>query len=85
MYPKSLITAPEINKEPALAIFSGVDGLSHYRKFWKQVRTLEFKPLYILVESLENQHGAVETLAKNAGFKLNQTSVLVQLFMLVLK
>jgi release factor glutamine methyltransferase len=78
--PKNLITSPEIEKEPALAIFSGIDGLSHYRRFWKQVRTLEFKPTYILIESLENQQGAIETLAKNAGYKLKQTDILVQLF-----
>lgn len=78
--PKKMITSPEIKKEPSLALFSGIDGLSHYRKFWKQVRKLEFKPRYILVESLENQHGALETLAKNAGYKLLKTSILVQLF-----
>ncbi len=80
--PKNLVTSPEIKKEPALALFSGIDGLSHYRKFWKQARKLEFKPMYIIVESLENQHGALETLAKNAGYKLKQTDVLVQLFTL---
>lgn len=78
--PKNLITSPEIKKEPALALFSGIDGLSHYRKFWKQVRTHEFKPAYVLAESLEDQHGSVETLAKNAGYKLKRTDVLVQLF-----
>lgn len=78
--PKNLVTSPEIEKEPARALFSGIDGLSHYRKFWKQVRGLEFKPSYILAESLEKQHGANETLAKNAGYKLVRTDVLVQLF-----
>lgn len=78
--PKGLVTSPEIEMEPALALFSGIDGLSHYRKFWKQVRNLEFKPTFILAESLEKQHGALETLAKNAGYKLKRTDTLVQLF-----
>lgn len=78
--PDNLVTSPEILKEPTVALFSGIDGLSHYRKFWKQVRGLEFRPRYILAESLEKQHGAVETLAKNAGYKLFKTDVLVQLY-----
>ncbi len=90
--PKNLVTSPEITREPALALFSGLDGLDHYRQFWKQVRALPNnlpldpksesarKPKYILVESLENQHGSLETLAKNAGYKLVETDVLVQLF-----
>lgn len=78
--PKKLITSPEIEKEPALALFSGVDGLKHYRAFWKQVRKLPFKPKYILTEALENQHGSNETLALNAGYKLVRTDILIQLF-----
>jgi release factor glutamine methyltransferase len=79
--PQNFITSPEITKEPALALFSGLDGLNHYRRFWRQIRTLEFPPRYVLVESLEKQHGSVETLAKNAGYRLKRTETLVQLFM----
>lgn len=91
--PKNLVTSPEITREPALALFSGLDGLDHYRQLWKQVRTLPRnlaqqsgsvvparRPNYILTESLETQHGSLETLAKNAGYKLVKTDVLVQLF-----
>ncbi len=78
--PRKLVTSPEITQEPALALFSGIDGLSHYRKFWKQVRKLERRPRYVLTEALESQHGSLETLAKNAGYKLVRTDVLVQMF-----
>ncbi|MGI9027360.1 MAG: N5-glutamine methyltransferase family protein [Candidatus Saccharimonadales bacterium] len=78
--PQNLVTSPEIEQEPALALFSGLDGLNHYRIFWKQVRALRPKPRYVLTESLEKQHGSVETLAKNAGYKLMRSDVLVQLY-----
>lgn len=78
--PKNLITGPEILREPAIALFSGIDGLQHYRRFWQQTRELKIQPRYILTESLENQHGSVQTLAKNAGYRLMRTDVLVQLF-----
>lgn len=80
--PKKLVTSPEINREPSLALFSGIDGLTHYRRFWEQVRKLDYQPKYILTEALENQHGSIETLAKNAGYKLDQTNLLVQMFVI---
>lgn len=78
--PTNLITSPEIEHEPKLALFSGKDGLNHYRKFWHQVAELEFKPKYILTESLENQHKAVQNLAQESGYRLLKTEVLVQLY-----
>lgn len=78
--PQNLVTSPEIEQEPAKALFSGLDGLNHYRRFWKEIRSLEFLPKYVLVESLDKQHGSVTTLAKNAGYRLKQTDILVQLF-----
>lgn len=78
--PKGMVTSPEIQKEPALALFSGPDGLDHYRKFWQQVRGLSTKPQYILTESLENQHKKLAGLALTGGYELAGTEVLVQLF-----
>ena len=78
--PEGLITSPEITQEPPEALFSGEDGLNHYRDFWKQVSELSSKPEYILIESLENQHQALVSLAQKAGYGLEKTEVLVQLF-----
>lgn len=78
--PEDLITSPEIALEPAQALFSGKDGLDHYREFWQQITDLSNKPTYILTESLESQHEDVEKLAVVAGYKLQKTDVLVQLF-----
>ena len=32
--PHKLVTSPEITHEPQTALFSGTDGMDHYRKFW---------------------------------------------------
>ncbi|MBL7022031.1 peptide chain release factor N(5)-glutamine methyltransferase [Patescibacteria group bacterium] len=39
-----------IIREPSTALLSGADGLDHYRKLLKQVKNLEYKPEYILLE-----------------------------------
>ncbi len=78
--PDNLITSEEINFEPKTALFSGKDGLNHYREFWKQIKGLPKKPRFILTESLENQHSAMLKLASSANYKLEKTDILVQLF-----
>lgn len=81
--PHELITSPEITHEPKAALFSGADGMDHYRKFWQQVKKSTAKPQTLLVESLETQHGVMEILAKEAGYTLTKTSVLIQQFVRV--
>lgn len=83
--PAGLVTSPEIAQEPAEALFSGKDGLDHYRQFFVQIaknsQFIRSKSVeYILTESLESQHAAMAKLAKAAGYKLEKTEVLVQLF-----
>ncbi len=78
--PSDLITSEEIRKEPASALFSGIDGLDHYRIFWAQVINLDHKPTHIITESLETQHKELTQLASNAGYALKATDTLAQLF-----
>lgn len=78
--PNNLITSLEIETEPAIALFSGKDGLDHYCKFWQQISSLKTKPKYILTESLESQHKDLERLAKQASYKLDKTDILLQQF-----
>lgn len=78
--PDGFVVSQEIGYEPKHAIFSGEDGLDHYREFWKQVSELDDKPAYILTEALLDQHLDTEELAEKAGYKLQKTDVLVQLF-----
>lgn len=78
--PDSLITSKEITKEPALALFSGADGLEHYKKFFVQIAESANKPTYIITESLASQHVALKKLATVAGYQLIKTDILAQLF-----
>lgn len=78
--PRHMITSPEITQEPPEALFSGSDGLDHYRQFWHELAKRNVHPKNILIESLEEQHSHIERLAQEVGYKLQQTSVLIQLF-----
>jgi release factor glutamine methyltransferase len=78
--PESYKTSPEIKFEPKQAIFSGKEGLDHYREFWRQIGRLQIKPKHILCESLKSQHGEMSGLAKNAGYHLRKSEILVQQF-----
>ena len=78
--PHDLITSTEITQEPPQALFSGIDGLDHYRLFWNQITEAGATPAIILTESLEDQHASLTTLAKAAGYTLDRTDVLIQVF-----
>lgn len=80
--PVGMITSPEITKEPRAALFSGRDGLYHYREFWQQITDLKVKPEFVFTESLENQHMYLEGMAEKAGYTLQKTEVLVQQYKL---
>ena len=66
--------------EPRHAIFGGVDGLDLYREMFAQIQTYDWKPAYILTESLPPQHEALTGIAKAAGYTLERTDDFIQLF-----
>jgi release factor glutamine methyltransferase len=66
--------------EPKLALFSGPDGLDHYRAFWKQLGGAATKPHYIITEALPSQHHALAQLARHGGYVLEKTDDFIQLF-----
>ena len=67
--------------EPKPAIFGGNDGLHLYRNLFAQIGHLHQKPTYVLTESLPFQHNALESIAKNANYKLLNSYDLIQVFM----
>lgn len=68
--------------EPGLALFSGADGLNHYKLFWHQISILSQKPRFVITEALPEQHHALAELARHAGFVQDHKEGLVQLFAL---
>lgn len=66
--------------EPQLALFSGADGLDHYKIFWHQIHAASQKPQFVITEALPSQHHAVAQLARHAGFVQERKDGLVQLF-----
>lgn len=68
-------------QEPALALFSGSDGLNHYRKLFLQLQESQNKPLYLLLEALLPQHADLQKIAAKNGYKLIKTNGLALLLL----
>ena len=78
--PDSFQINPAAMREPKLAIFGGPDGLDLYRKLFDQIKTLNSKPLYILIEALPPQHAVLREIAGQAGYKIVKTDDFIQVF-----
>ena len=68
--------------EPAIALFSGENGLDLYSQMWEQIGNLTHQPQYVITESLLHQHNYLVEMSKNAGYSLIETSGLAQCFRL---
>ncbi len=66
--------------EPPLALFGGKDGLDLYRRLFEQITGLSKKPLYILCESLPEQHSLLADIAMKYGYNLQKTNDFIQQF-----
>ncbi len=76
--PVDFAVTKELHFEPKNALYSGNDGLDHYRSFWSQLESL--RTSYVLTESLEFQHPVMCDLAKEANFEMIASQLLVQVF-----
>lgn len=68
--------------EPKLALFSGMDGLDHYRLFWKQIAALPTRPKHVIIESFPAQHSHLKALAQATGYALVESEAFAQHFAL---
>ncbi len=78
--PEGLITSPEIEQEPEVALFSGKEGLDLYQSFWAQIGSKYHNssgPL-VITESLLSQHNDMIALAASANYHLVKTLGLAQ-------
>ena len=66
--------------EPTVALFSGKDGLDHYRRLFKQLDTGKYGHPIIITEALTSQHKALTDIAKHHNWQAKQTNGLAQLF-----
>jgi release factor glutamine methyltransferase len=66
--------------EPKLALFSGHDGLDHYRALFAQIYMFALYPDWVITESLVSQHIPLAKLAAKHGYVLETTDGLAQLY-----
>jgi len=79
-----------INHEPKIALFSGDDGLDHYRQLFEQLKPRDGRLVMgdeknnncviVITESLLEQHMELEKIANKAGFKQINEKDLIQVF-----
>jgi release factor glutamine methyltransferase len=77
-YVPTTMMHPSIEKEPFRALYSGADGLGHYRRLFRQLRANRAR--YVLIESLSEQHDALRHIAESSGYSLSRTVGLVQVY-----
>ncbi len=66
--------------EPKIALFSGADGLVHYRTLFKQLQTKFYGNPIILAEALLNQQSKLKKIAEESGWKFIRKNGLALLF-----
>lgn len=66
--------------EPKTALFSGADGLDHYRRLFAESEVYSNPPAFIITEALTEQHRALTSIAKSCNYILAATDGLAQVF-----
>ena len=66
--------------EPQIAIFGGKDGLELYKRLFSQLESFDWRPKFVLTESMPPQHPALVEIAETYGYKLHAKSDFIQVF-----
>ena len=81
--PNNYAVNKPVKHEPEIALYSGDDGLDHFRRLFSslfKLEQLEASPRYIITESLLSQHDELEKIAQKYGFTLTDKNGLILLF-----
>lgn len=66
--------------EPKRAIFGGADGLTLYRRLFKQLAELHDIPFFVFTEALPFQHSELENIARTQNFNIVTQEDFIQVF-----
>lgn len=66
--------------EPRGAIFGGSDGLDIYRRLFRQIGSKDWRPRFVLTESLPPQHKTLVSIAQDYGYAQYKRSDFIQVF-----
>lgn len=80
--PKRFEKNKDISFEPKDSLFSGTDGLNHYRKFFSFLNLGASQPKILALEALDISHPRLIKLAQSHGYKLIESKNLALLFKL---
>lgn len=66
--------------EPRTAIFGGSDGLDIYRRLFRQIGSKDWKPRFVLTESLPPQQQTLASVARSHGYAQSKRADFIQVF-----
>jgi release factor glutamine methyltransferase len=80
--PNRIALNNEAKHEPGKAIFAREDGIYYYRRMFDEIKDFRKKPLYIILEFLDETSDSINYLAKINNYKLINRTGLVSTFSL---
>lgn len=80
--PSNIAINNEAKHEPRKAIFAREDGIYYYRRMFDEIKDFRKKPLYIILEFLDETSDSINYLAKINNYKLINRTGLVSTFSL---
>ncbi len=78
--PDGFDVSNDVKAEPAMALYSGIGGLDHIRRFMSEYREYANTHTVVLLESLAIQHQQITKLAQKNGLVWHKTVDLIQVF-----